>query len=81
MVRSRLAPGALAWVDPDAELIILQDGLEPRVEREVLRQACAGLLGLWDLAPDTVPAQREVALRPDLRVLPGGLAGGDRNVG
>lgn len=80
MVRSRLAPGSLAWVDPDAELIIIQDGLDPKTEREVLRQACAGLLGLWDQAPDTAPAGRDIALRPDLRVIPGGLAD-DRSVG
>ncbi len=72
MVRSRLEPPALAWVDPAAQLIIIQDGLPPEVECRVLRQACAGLLGDWNNAPDAALADRSRALRPDLRLIQGG---------
>lgn len=67
----RLGPGELAYVDPDAELIFVRPGLSHTVEQEVLRQATAGILGRWDLAPDiSTPRHRHA---PSLRVIRGGL--------
>ncbi len=70
MVRAseRIGPGELAYVDPEAELIFVRPGLPAEVEDEVLRQATAGMLGRWDLAPDTLPAQRT---KPHLRLVTG----------
>ncbi len=71
MARRRLAEGLDGWCDPDRGEVFLAEGLTAAEEAQVLRKICARLMG-GGADEHVVDLARELAVRPELRVIAGG---------